>query len=206
MRDSTRIRRDTHARAVGAAQLWRWMGLCACIFILDGCLALPPVSKPPGPIEAYAVQHGRLAPAAAAVLAPWFVGHEDVVAAIRIQVLSVASSEISRKAGMPAITVIGSTWVVIPGVLDADESVRGRVFSWTQPRGIALWAHEAMHVQQYLADPLSFIWEGFQGICLSILHGEPYAHEYIAYEREAIAFERMVRAELEARKQRRAAR
>ena len=176
-----------------------------CIIILglwlSGCnLVLQRPGQPSlGPIEAYAIQHGRLAPQAVQVLAPFFVGHEEVWAHLRIEVLTPAAAEATRLAGMPGVTVLGDTWLVIPGLLDADGMVRGRVFSWSQPRGVALFVHEAFHVQQYLASPLDFVWEAVQGICLSLLHGELYDHDYVSYEREAIAFERQVRVALEAR-------
>ena len=150
-----------------------------------------------GPIEAYAVQTGKLSPSAIAVLMPFFQGHEDTLEALRIQVLSPLAAQATLEVGLPAITVIGATWVVIPGLLDANGKVRGRTFSWTQPRGVALWAHEAWHVKQYRDLPLAFVWEGLKGICLSLAHGELYDHEYVKYEQEAIAFERMVRATLE---------
>lgn len=150
-----------------------------------------------GPIETYAVQTGRLAPAAIAILAPFFQGHEDALEAIRVQVLLPLAAAATLEAGLPAITVIGATWVVIPGLLDSNGTVRGRTFSWTQPRGVALWAHEAFHVQQYRNNPLAFVVEGLKGICLSLAHGELYDHEYVEYEQEAIVFEHMVRGTLE---------
>ena len=168
------------------------MSLSACSVLLQR-----PGTPALGPIEAYAVQTGKLAPSAIAVLAPFFAGHEDTLSAIRIQVLSPLAALATLEAGLPAITVIGATWVVIPGLLDANGQVRGRVFSWTQPRGLALWAHEAWHIKQFRDAPLEFVWEGLKGICLSLAHGELYDHDYVSYEQEAIAFERMVRATLE---------
>ena len=169
------------------------LGLSACSLLLQR-----PGTPTVGPIEAYAVQTGTLAPVAIAVLAPFFQGHEEVLHAINVQVLSPLAALATLEARLPAITVLGATWIVIPGLLDANGTVRGRTFSWTQPRGIALWAHEAFHVQQYRDAPLAFVWEGLKGICLSLAHGEVYDHKYVPYEREAIAFERAVRTVLEA--------
>ena len=177
----------------------RMIALSLLIVWFNGCSVLLQRSSPNvlGPIETYAVQNGKLAPASIAILVPFFQGHEDALEAIRVQVLSPLAAAATLEAGLPAITVLGIMWVVIPGVLDANGMVRGRVFSWTQPRGIALWAHEAFHVQQYRDNPLAFIWEGLKGICLSLTHGELYDHDYVSYEREAIAFEHQVRRRLE---------
>ena len=177
-------------RVVAAIVLSLCLSACSLLLQRPGTPTL-------GPIEAYAVQTGKLAPGAIAVLAPFFEGHEDALSAIRVQVLSPLAAQVTLEAGLPAITVLGSTWVVIPGLLDANGKVRGRTFSWTQPKGLALWAHEAWHIKQYRDSPLLFVLEGVKGICLSLAHGELYDHEYVEYEQEAIAFEHRVRAALE---------
>ena len=174
-----------------------WVIILSLCLSACGLLLQRPGTPTLGPIEAYAVQTGKLAPLAIAVLAPFFQGHEDALEAIRVQVLSPLAARATLEAGLPAITVLGSTWVVIPGLLDANGTVRGRTFSWTQPRGVGLWAHEAWHIKQFRDAPLAFVLEGLKGICLSLAHGELYDHDYVPYEKEAIAFERMVRATLE---------
>lgn len=174
------------------------LGLCGVVaMLLLSCTS--DMTTTSGPYEAYAHDTSRLHPEIVAVLAPWFADHPDVLDRLRVRVLTPTLARVTEALGLPAIVVLGTTWEVIPGVLDADGYVRGRVFSWTQPRGVALWAHEALHVQQFLADPLGFAFEALRGICLSILDGDLYEHEYFDYEVEAIAFERYIRARLEAR-------
>lgn len=172
------------------------LGLCGvCALLRVSCTSDMPTR---GPYEAYAHDTGRLHPEIVAVLAPWFTDDQAVLDRLRVRVLTPTLARGTEALGLPAIVVLGVTWEVIPGVLDADGYVRGRVFSWTQPRGIALWAHEALHVQQFLADPPGFVFDALRGICLSILDGELYEHDYFEYEVEAIAFERYVKARLEA--------
>ena len=88
----------------------------------------------------------------------------------------------TRALGMPAVTVYGATLVCVPGVLDADGNVRGRLWSWTQPRGVALWAHEVKHIEQWVSDPTAFVAHAMPGITTSLLRGTVYDHAAIVYE------------------------
>ena len=178
--------------------LLRLLSMLLCSLWVSACTTGPHVVRHVGPIERYAEQTGQLPPNIRAVLAPWFQGHEDVLTRLKVHVLSEFEADATLTLGMPAITVPGSTWVVIPGVLDADGYVRGRLFSWTQPRGIALWGHEAWHVKQFLEAPLLFVYEAVVGICRSLIAGEFYDHDEFPYETEAIVFELHIRAALEA--------
>ena len=140
--------------------------------------------------EEWARVHGTLPPRCMAVLRAWFP--REVLDAVRVLVQPRWLSAWTRCMGMPAVTVYGMTLVCVPGVLDADGRVRGRLWSWTQPRGVALWAHEIKHVEQWRVDPKAFAAAAASGIIKSLLRGKIYDHSVIAYEQDAIAFERTV--------------
>ena len=152
-----------------------------------------------GPREDWVRTHGTLPPRSVTLLAPWFA--HAVLAAVHVWVQPRWLAAWTRGLGMPAVTVYGDTLVCVPGVLDADGYVRRRLWSWTQPRGLALWAHEVKHVEQWRAAPEAFAFEAATGIMASLLRGKIYDHAVIAYEQEAIAFERTVLRDLMAREE-----
>lgn len=149
------------------------------------------------PYEAYARKHGRLHPENVAVLQPFFAPLRFDVHQVRVRLVPAWFGSLGARGSPTAMAVFLRTWYVIPGVLDADGRVRGNVWSWTQPAGIANFAHEAYHVYQYERDGFFRLYGLFAwGIMQSLLAGKLYDHQRIAPEREAIAFERQVEAQL----------
>ena len=140
--------------------------------------------------EQAAVMQGCLPFSCWSTVAPFFptLRREQV----RIVVQSRTVATYTYWIGMPAVTVYGDTNVCVPGVLDVSGFVRRNFWSWTDPRGIALWGHEIKHVEQWLANPAAFVWQAAWGITRSLLRGKVYDHSVIEYEREAIAFQRHV--------------
>ena len=147
------------------------------------------------PFEDYARQTHRLHPTCIERLAPFFSGTELDV--IRVTVLRPWVAHQMTRLGMHAVLVVGDTLYCIPGVLDAHGRVLGNFWSWTAPRGIALWAHEALHVVQYRANPSQFRHMVTIGLLKSWRHRTWYDHAHFPFEVEAIAFQHHVRTTLE---------
>lgn len=147
------------------------------------------------PFEAYAHATHRLHPTCIAPLTPFFSGAE--LAIVRVTVLRPWVPQWMQRCGMHAVLVVGTTIYCVPGVLDAEGMVLGNFWSWTVPRGIALWAHEVLHVVQYRANPSQFRRMVATGILASWSQRSWYDHTRFPFEVEAIAFQRQVRATLE---------
>jgi hypothetical protein len=130
--------------------------------------------------ERWARTFDELHPDAQAILKPFFPDFD--VSLVRVRVLWHPLK--------PAVFVTGRTLNVLPGTLDADHEVRGRIWSWTRPDGIALWGHECYHVKQYMEGRLGTR-DVLRGIFDSLrLKGTIYCHDVIPYEQEAIHFEK----------------
>ena len=147
------------------------------------------------PFEDYARQTHRLHPTCVARLAPFF--SEGALDVIHVTVLRPWVAHQMARLGMHAVLVVGGTLYCIPGVLDAEGRVLGNFWSWTAPRGLALWAHEALHVVQYRANPSQFWSMVATGLLRSWRQRTWYDHTHFPFEVEAIAFQRHVRATLE---------
>lgn len=141
-------------------------------------------------IEIYARMTKRLEPTAQRILSPFFT--TSMLLALRIRVVPAWLAWMTSLMGMPAVLVLGRTIYCVPGVLDAYGRVRGNFWSWLDPRGIALWAHEVKHVEQYLAAPWTFRRRLLTGLLASWIRGHFYDHQRFPYEVEALAFEHRV--------------
>ena len=166
------------------------LGLC---LMLGACTDDTPMLRADQDIEAYALRTGRLAPHAAAILQPFFTPLDfDVATEVHVRVMPGWFGTFGLRSSPAAAGVFGDTLYVIPGVLDADGVwIRGNYWSWTQPVGIALWAHEIFHCWQY-TNKLRYVEILVPGLVDSWLHGELYSHRSIPLEQEAIAFQHQV--------------
>ena len=178
------------------------LGLCGVLVAWSGCTGPDPVDdvgmlRADQQIEAYALRTGRLAPHAAAILQPYFTLLDfDVAAEVRVRVMPDWFGTFGLRGSPAAAGVLGDTLYVIPGVLDADGVwIRDNYWSWAQPVGIALWAHEVLHCWQY-TNKLRYVEILVPGLVDSWLHGEMYSHRSILLEQEAIAFQHAVLQQL----------
>ncbi len=144
----------------------------------------------PGPIEIHVTTYGHLPPDIWSRVSPFLPHLHNLTVHWWIQPHALAWA--TKLLDIPAVTVYGETIVCVPGVLDANGIVRGRLWSWSLPEGLALWAHEMYHVWQYRDNPGRFAWSVSSGIVRSLLRGRIYDHTVIEVEQEAIAFERSV--------------
>lgn len=150
--------------------------------------------SPLGPIEAYALEHRRFHPDVQAILAPFFAPLGLAWRDVRVKVRTAQFGSLGIRGRPTAVGVFGSTIHCIPGVLDADSVIRGNTWSWTQPRGVALWAHEVYHVYQWRRWRLRFVASVVWGVLRSLMRGRFYDHQVIGIEVEATAFQRQVLA------------
>lgn len=146
----------------------------------------------PGPYESYALKHRRLHPDCIAVLRPHFEPLGFDVASVSFCVTRHVGN-IPMRGSRTAVAVLANTVYVQPGTLDADGIIRRNLWSWRQPRGVALWAHEVYHVYQWQKGRMRFLWGGVTGLLMSWARFRGYDHERFWFEREARAFERNVR-------------
>jgi hypothetical protein len=151
----------------------------------------------PGRYETYALQTKRLHPECWARLAPFLTPAPYRMSNEAIWVL-VQGGILGAIGLRNGAMVVGNTIRVRPGLLDANTMLYGSLWSWSQPQGIANWAHEAFHVHQWRRDRWTYYGGIFTGMVNSWLHGSPYDHSRVGPEREAILFERYVRSVLEA--------
>jgi len=150
----------------------------------------------PGPYEAYALSTGRLHHNAQAQLMPffppWLWQH------VHIRIVMDPWGRHAETLGWRGVLVIRSTIYVLPGILDLEGPHHRVTWGWTTPEGLANWAHELKHVEQWCMHPWRLLWQWGWGFLRSLRQGRWYIHTYFPYEQEAIAFEAIVRARLRA--------
>lgn len=189
------------------------------IALLAGCTPKP-FSGMVSPLAARSVEHyaretERLHPEAAAFLAPYFPGFD--LRTVRVVVFDQTGwsdfrDKIATSIRLPTPTIFVRAQTVyvradlfnIP--LDRYEYTRadGTIGLWSNqaidlatPSGQALLAHEIMHVRQWRRSPLLMGWQAMTGVLASIIYEQRfYAHSQIAYELEAIALQKRVRADV----------
>ena len=148
--------------------------------------------------ESWARRTNRLHLECWAVLAPFFTSEpysmdiSDIYVLVQDRPLTIGL----RGGAM----VLGNTIRVRSGILDANTYLYHNLWSWTQPKGVANWAHEVFHIHQWRRDRWRYYWRIATGMLGSWSHGDVYDHQRIGPELEAIAFEKYVEAELWKRK------
>ena len=155
----------------------------------------------PGLYETYALQTRRLHPDCWAHLAPFFavspytMDNDDVW----VLVQSGLAGQLGLRNGA---MVVGNTIRVRPGLLDARprQFLYGSIWAWSEPQGVANWAHEVFHIHQWRRDRWAYYGGIFSGMINSWLHGSAYDHQRVVPEREAILFERYVKSVLDAQR------
>ena len=177
------------------SSLLRCAFFVSILVVLIACQREVPVPSPfpAGPIEVYVLAHGALPPEQASLLQPFFtpLGF-DVATQVRVRPEEDSFGTFGARGSPTAVGVFGRTIHCISGVLDANGTVRGNLWSFVQPRGIALWAHEIYHVWQFRDHPERFLEQLAEGLIASWLNGHLYSHDHIIFEQEAIAFQHEV--------------
>ena len=142
------------------------------------------------PYEDYALQNNRLHPECRAILAPFFSRH--VLDNTKVRVLTNVFDWVNV-VGLRGCMVLMGTITVIPGLLDANAQINKVTWSWTTPIGIANWAHEIVHVEQWQRHPGVVLAQYAKGLVKSWWKGKWYIHDYFPYEQEAFVVEQKVR-------------
>ena len=145
-------------------------------------------------VERFAQVHGRLHPTVVEFLQPYF----DID--LRVVKVDPYASGWSYKG--VTIWVSTDTIKVAPGRLNAGPyGLSGATsnIDLARPHTMAIMAHEALHVQQWIRHPLRHAVQWMAGVINSWLHGSLYNHRLIAPEVEAIKFQREVRKDCEKR-------
>lgn len=140
--------------------------------------------------EVYARRTGKLHPRCRYLLEPFFA--PALLESVTIEVVGPTLRTLGGAFGWRGVIVLGQTVYLSPGLLDADATIHGVTWSWTRPIGIANWAHEVRHCQQWQDAPGRMLRQFVTGAVRSWVRGKWYVHDYFPYEQDALAFERKV--------------
>ena len=143
-------------------------------------------------VEQYARDHQRFHPAIIKILQPLFVGSSALdLAGVKFKVLDLAGfAALRAKLRLPMawIFVLRDTVIGELGRINVPSEV-GRGYDLSTPGGMAVIAHELVHVVQWRKAKWKFMWQFVIGVITSRMHGKWYLHSYFPYEQEAIAFQ-----------------
>ena len=82
-------------------------------------------------------------------------------------------------------------WMIwASGILNKPGQHAGNCFDLSTGEGMALFLHEIYHIFQFYCNPIRMLWNYIRSLRDSLVYAKIlFAHPYIPFEIEAIAFE-----------------
>lgn len=174
----------------------REMLMAVAIALLCGCT---PAVRPGTAVQAYAVRHERLHPAACDFLREFGVVERPETIHVLIRPRTWPPFTLSgREYGPTPAFVLGETMYFAEHVLNYPGRYLGNTFDLATPEGAAVFAHDAFHVEQLRQNGWGWLlWQYARTVLMSWQQKrEFWSHELSEFEQAAMALEREVRDEL----------